>query len=160
VVILFSAFCSDTPGPAAATKEMGRNLMSRPCYCGSGKRFDACCARFLSGAREARTPEQLMRSRYCAYVLGGHGEYLLRTWFPATARGLTAAALSRRDCEWLALEVLGKKQRGDQGLVEFKARYRDREHREEVLHEKSVFQRSGGRWLYVGGEVSSAPETH
>ena len=48
-------------------------------------------------------------------------------------------------------------QHGDKGLVEFRARYRDDKGQEQVMHEKSVFQRSGGRWFYVGGEVSSAP---
>jgi len=131
--------------------------MDKLCLCGSNKPFDACCGRFLGGAEQARTPEQLMRSRYCAYALGGHGEYLLRTWFPATARGLTAPELSQSSGEWLQLDVLARHQRGDKGFVEFRARYRDSDGREQVMHEKSVFQRSAGRWLYVGGEVSSAP---
>jgi SEC-C motif-containing protein len=131
--------------------------MDKLCLCGSNKPFAACCARFLGGAEQARTPEQLMRSRYCAYALGGHGDYLLRTWFPPTARGLTAPELSQRSGEWLQLDVLARQQRGDKGFVEFRARYRDSDGREQVMHEKSVFQRSAGRWLYVGGEVSSAP---
>jgi SEC-C motif-containing protein len=98
-----------------------------------------------------------MRSRYSAFALGGHGDYLLRTWFPATAGGLTAQALSQRDCEWLGLEILARQQQGDQGMVEFRARYRDGGGREQVMHEKSVFQRLAGRWLYVGGEINSSP---
>ena len=129
--------------------------MTEPCICGSKKAFEACCARFLSGAQQAKTPEQLMRSRYSAYALGNHGEYLLRTWFPPTAGGLTAEMLSRRSSAWLQLTVLGKQQQGDKGFVEFEAHFRDAEGVEQVMHEKSVFQRSGGRWLYVGGEVST-----
>jgi SEC-C motif-containing protein len=131
--------------------------MDNHCICCSKKPFADCCARFLGGTQQARTPEQLMRSRYSAYALGGHGDYLLRTWFPATAAGLTARELSQRSCEWLRLEILAKQQHGDKGLVEFRARYRDDKGQEQVMHEKSVFQRSGGRWFYVGGEVSSAP---
>lgn len=131
--------------------------MEKLCLCGSKKPVAACCDRFLGGAEQARTPEQLMRSRYCAYALGGHGDYLLRTWFPPTAQGLTAPELSQRSREWLQLDVIARQQRGDKGFVEFRARYRDRDGREQVMHEKSVFQRSAGRWLYVGGEVSSAP---
>ena len=130
--------------------------MSDNCPCGSNKDFDACCGRFLCAGQQAATPEQLMRSRYCAYALGGHGDYLLRTWFPATARGLTAEALSQRDCEWIGLTVLAKQQRGDKGMVEFRASYHDRDGAERVMHEKSVFQRITGRWLYVGGEVNSS----
>lgn len=128
--------------------------MDRQCPCGSNKAFGKCCNRFLNGEQSARTPEQLMRSRYSAYCLGDHGDYLLQTWFPATARGLSAAELSRRACEWTALEVLNKSQDGDQGTVEFKAWYREGEGELQLLHEKSVFQRLGGRWLYVGGEVA------
>lgn len=126
-----------------------------PCPCGNGKRFAECCNRFLSGAEPARTPEQLMRSRYCAYALGGHGAYLLRTWFPATARGLTVADLSRRELHWVRLEVLDKSQEGDSGEVEFKAWYREAPGEAlAVLHERSAFTRVAGRWFYVGGRVS------
>ena len=133
--------------------------MASLCACNSQKLFDACCGRFLNGSEKAKTPEQLMRSRYSAYALGNHGEYLLRTWFPATARGLTAETLSQRSCDWLELEVIAKEQNGDQGLVEFKASFRDESGARQVMHEKSVFQRIGGRWLYVGGEVSSSAES-
>jgi SEC-C motif-containing protein len=133
--------------------------MTSLCACNSQKLFDVCCGRFLSGNEKAKTPEQLMRSRYSAYALGNHGEYLLRTWFPATARGLTAETLSQRNCDWLGLEIVDKEQTGDQGMVEFKAGFRDESGVRQVMHEKSVFQRIGGSWLYVGGEVSSTEET-
>lgn len=128
--------------------------MADACTCGNNKTFEACCGRFLDGRQRAKTPEQLMRSRYSAYALGDHGDYLLETWFPATAGGLTASQLSQRNCDWTGLEVIAKRQSGDRGYVEFRARYRDGAGQERVLHEKSVFQRNGGRWLYVGGEVS------
>jgi SEC-C motif-containing protein len=131
--------------------------LTSACICGSGKSFGKCCARFLSGEQRPRTPEQLMRSRYSAYALGDQGEYLLESWFPATARGLTAAALSRRSCDWIRLEILSKSQQGDEGFVEFNAWFRGQNGEEEVLHEKSVFQRVAGRWFYVGGEVHSTP---
>ena len=98
-----------------------------------------------------------MRSRYSAYALGNYGDYLLETWFPATAQGLTAQSLSLRNCEWLELELLEKSQTADQGTVEFNAWYRDTSGEKQVLHEKSVFQRVNGRWLYVGGEVDTTP---
>jgi SEC-C motif domain protein len=131
--------------------------MSKLCVCGSNRLYKKCCARFLQGQQQAKTPEQLMRSRYSAYCLGGHGDYLLQTWFPATARGLTVESLSERSCDWLRLEVLDKSQQGDQGFVEFNAWFRRDNGEQDVLHEKSVFQRVAGRWLYVGGEVSSVP---
>lgn len=94
-----------------------------------------------------------MRSRYTAYALGGYGDYLLRTWFPATAQGLTVELLSERNREWVKLEVLNRSQKGDQGMVEFNAYYRGENGEIKVMHEKSAFQRISGRWFYVGGEV-------
>lgn len=98
-----------------------------------------------------------MRSRYSAYALGGYGDYLLQTWFPATAKGLTAESLSQRSCDWIELQILHKSQKGDQGTVEFNAWFHNDKGDKEVLHEKSVFQRIDGLWLYVGGEVDSSP---
>lgn len=98
-----------------------------------------------------------MRSRYSAYALGGYGEYLLRTLFPATAKNLAAEALSKQSCEWVKLEVLSKSQNGDEGMVEFNAHFRGENGALEILHEKPVFTRVGGRWFYVGGEVATSP---
>ncbi|MGI9287842.1 MAG: YchJ family protein [Pseudomonadales bacterium] len=130
--------------------------MNSLCVCGSKKPAIQCCERFLDGAQQAKTPEQLMRSRYSAYALGGYGEYLLRTWFPATARNLTVIELSKRSCEWIKLEVLNKSQSGDEGMVEFKAHFRDKNGEPAIQHEKSIFTRNGGRWFYVGGGVESS----
>ena len=127
--------------------------MNNLCICGSGKFFEKCCEPLLNGAKHAKTPEQLMRSRYSAYALGDHGDYLLQTWFPPSAQGLTVEVLSQRSCEWIKLDVLNKSQSGDKGAVEFKAWFIDDSGDKKVQHEKSVFQRSNGRWLYVGGEV-------
>jgi SEC-C motif domain protein len=97
-----------------------------------------------------------MRSRYSAYALGGYGDYLLSTWFSATAAGLTAKALSEKTVEWVKLDVLSTNQTGDKATVEFNAFYREPNHSKvQAMHEVSVFQRTSRRWLYVGGEVSS-----
>lgn len=94
-----------------------------------------------------------MRSRYSAYALGGYGEYLLNTWFPATATGLTVPSLSNRTADWNGLQVLGKSRTGDDGMVEFIAQFVDSDGVQQAMHEKSIFKRVQGRWLYVGGEV-------
>ena len=128
--------------------------MSENCICGSAKTFARCCGRFLCDNQLAKTPEQLMRSRYSAYALGGYGDYLLRTWHPATSQGLTSPELSRKHHEWLHLEIVDRTQSGDSGVVEFKASHRAPNGAIQVLHERSSFTRIAGRWLYVGGEVS------
>lgn len=70
------------------------------------------------------------------------------------SRGLSAEQLSVREQQWTGLSILNKFQKGDAGMVEFKAGYIDSNNVHHWLHEKSVFTRQGGRWLYVGGEVS------
>lgn len=124
------------------------------CPCSSGKPFAKCCARFLIQLQVEKTPEQLMRSRFSAYYLGGFGDYLLDTWFPATAKGLTAIELCKKEHDWQRLQIVDKNQTGDEGFVEFNAWYLE-DGVEQVLHEKSVFSRIQGQWLYVGGEVDN-----
>jgi SEC-C motif domain protein len=128
--------------------------MTDSCICCRKKPFDKCCGRFLTAGQQAKTPEQLMRSRYAAYALGGYGEYLLATWFSATSAGLPATDLSEKNIEWVKLEVLSSNQTGDKATVEFNAFYKEPSHSEiQIMHEISVFQRASGHWLYVGGEV-------
>lgn len=115
-----------------------------PCPCGSKKSFDDCCGRFLDAGDKPRTPEQLMRSRYTAYCLGGYGHYLVSTWLTAMELGYTAADFAGRDIQWQKLEVLGTSQKGNLGTVEFKAWHAGGLH-----HERSLFKRVEGTWYYV-----------
>lgn len=132
--------------------------MSELCICGSQKRFDQCCGRFLDQGQFAKTPEQLMRSRYSAYALGGYGEYLLKTWLPSMARGVNVIELSQKNNDWCRLEVLDKSQQGDNGIVEFNAYYLLPEGGEACQHEKSIFKRIKGQWLYVGAEIQGGKQ--
>jgi SEC-C motif-containing protein len=132
----------------------------KQCPCGKSKSFEKCCGRFLSGAQNAKTPEQLMRSRFTAYALGGYGAYLMATWFPASAQGLTVAELSEKTLDWKRLKVISSSQQGDNGTVEFKAWFcpapnsGENPEETEMMHEISDFVRIQSRWYYVGGQVS------
>ena len=128
--------------------------MLNNCICGSGKAFSQCCEPLLSGKIRANTPEQLMRSRYSAYALGGYGDYLLKTWFAPMVKGLTAQALSEKAQQWVSLEVVGSGVTDQQGWVEFKVTYLE-DSKQRVMHEKSVFTLSGDCWLYIGGEITT-----
>lgn len=110
------------------------------CHCGSGADLEACCGPLLRGERQAATPEELMRSRYTAYVVGD-GAYLWRTWHPRTR---PAAVDTADGPEWTGLRIL--EATGD--VVEFEAA-----HVGGVLHERSRFARRGGRWMYLDGDT-------
>jgi SEC-C motif domain protein len=129
--------------------------MTNICPCDSGKPFGQCCERFLSGSANATTPKHLMRSRYTAYALGNYGKYLLATWLPETSNGLTVESLSEKSLEWVKLEVLNSSQKGDEGIVEFKAYYKTKDEELKILHEMSSFLRIERRWYYVEGEIRS-----
>ena len=118
------------------------------CPCGSNKPFIKCCGRFLDGGQQAKTPEQLMRSRFCAFFLGGYGQYLVDTWAPEHRGGLQAIDLNTRETDWQRLVIVDKSQRGDEGIVEFKAYFLDEDGKESCHHERSSFERRQGRWLY------------
>lgn len=126
------------------------------CICGKSRPFSKCCDRFLSGKQHAKTPEQLMRSRFSAYALGGYGEYLLSTWLPASAKNLTVPELSDKTVNWKRLDVISSSQKGNNGIVEFKAWFHKSTSSDEMemMHEISEFVRMESRWFYVGGRVS------
>jgi len=123
------------------------------CICCSGKPTEKCCLPFLQERKYPPTPEKLMRSRFSAYALGGYGDYLLSTWLPAMRKNVNAIDLSHRDTDWQSLEILTHSQKADDGYVEFVANYYDESGQLQHYHEKSVFKRVQGRWLYVGVEV-------
>jgi SEC-C motif-containing protein len=117
--------------------------------CLSGEQYRRCCGRFHSGAAEAATAEQLMRSRYSAFVLLDR-DYLLRTWHKTEA----PAELDLDPAmEWRRLDILAMDRGGPldvQGTVEFKAYFRYGGDRG-VLHEVSRFVRENGSWFYLDG---------
>ena len=114
---------------------------SRPCPCGTGASYDACCGPLLANVEQATSPEQMMRSRYTAYVVGDV-DHLFRTWHPRTRPGDVWADPSTR---WTGLEILDR----GPATVEFVARWKGGQ-----MHETSHFEQRAGRWVYVDGDVS------
>jgi SEC-C motif-containing protein len=123
------------------------------CVCGSKKEYSVCCEPFLTGSAKAKTLRQLVRSRYAAYAIGDHVEYLLQTWHPSTASNIKRAELNTSKFKWDSLEIVGHQQKGDLGQVEFIARYKNGEGEDYVHHEISLFQRLKGVWYYLSGQV-------
>lgn len=123
----------------------------RPCPCGSGTPYDACCGPLHRGASLAATAEQLMRSRFSAFAVGDV-DHLFRTWHPRTRPDAQDLAPDPR-IEWTRLEVLDAVEHGDRAEVEFEAHHRVGGV-PAVLHERSRFERRAGRWFYVDGDLS------
>ena len=69
--------------------------------CGSELEFSDCCNRSLSGDSLPASAEELMRSRYSAFVLGNEA-YLLGTWHPDTR---PSRVLFDSEQRWLGLRI-------------------------------------------------------
>ncbi|MDN4645802.1 YchJ family protein [Arthrobacter sp. PsM3] len=116
------------------------------CPCLSGEKYGECCGRFHRAEAEAPTAEQLMRSRYSAFVMLDAG-YLLRTWHPDTR---PAVLELDPDMHWRRLDIVSTGRGGPldtEGTVEFKAYFRQDGERG-VHHEASRFLRVNRRWYY------------
>lgn len=121
-------------------------MLTEPCPCGSGHAYDACCGPLLRNERQAATAEQLMRSRYVAYVRRDV-DHLFRTWHPRTRPDLDDLETG----EWRGLTILdvwGGGEGDEEGEVEFVAR-----HAGGQMRERSRFVRRAGRWVYLDGVV-------
>ncbi len=125
---------------------------SSPCPCGRAAAYARCCGRWHAGeqALQAPTAEDLMRSRYSAFVLGLL-DYLGATWHPSTRPA--AIEPLPAGLRWLGLEVRRHAvQDADHAVVEFVARSKQGG-RAERLHETSRFVREHGRWFYLDGDI-------
>lgn len=123
------------------------SINAGPCVCLSGEAYTDCCGRFHNGGADAATAEQLMRSRYSAFVLL-NAEYLRKTWHPDTA---PSDLELDPGMEWRRLDILSTSRGGPldtEGTVEFKAHFRHNGERG-IHHETSRFVRENRRWYYV-----------
>ena len=126
------------------------------CPCGSGQDYAVCCAVCIDNGALPDSAEQLMRSRYTAYVLARE-DYLLRTWHESTR----PAQLDLKDSaavKWLGLRILRCEAGGvedNAAVVEFVARYQVNG-RAGRLQEVSQFVREAGQWLYIDGQITPA----
>lgn len=121
-----------------------------PCPCGNEAGYARCCGLLHNGG-VAATAEQLMRSRYSAYVLKRE-DYLLATWHHSTRPAHLKLSAQQPAPTWLGLTVKRHESDGDEATVEFVVRLRYGGGKAQRMHEISRFVRENGRWFYVDGE--------
>jgi SEC-C motif-containing protein len=129
----------------AVQGEHTAGVSPKRCPCGTGLPYADCCGRLHDGTHAAATAEQLMRSRYSAFVVGDPA-YLLATWHPRTRPGSLELD---PDVRWTGLEIVatsGGSMLDTEGTVEFRAHRVDG-----VQSERSRFRRENGRWFYLDG---------
>ncbi len=133
--------------------------MENPCYCGNADPYPNCCEPWHLGFKDhsctPATAEQLMRSRYSAYVLGLE-DYLLASWHAST-RPAELNLQQEQDVKWLGLSIRATEAglaKDDVGYVEFVARYKING-KATRIHERSRFLKENNRWFYVDGEMKA-----
>lgn len=116
------------------------------CYCGNDKTYKNCCEVFHKNGGKTETAEQLMRSRYSAFVLAD-GDYLMQTHHKST-RPLTekkAIVNWAKSVSWLKLDVLEV----TTDTVKFNAHFFENQ-KSDFIHENSKFVKEDGVWFYLG----------
>lgn len=123
-----------------------------PCPCNNAKPYQACCQALHDGQLTASSAEQLMRSRYSAFVMGNIA-YLIATLHPEKQRADDEIILRQtiEQTHWLGLNIISDNTSGNTATVEFVAFYQDEPIGQ--LHERSHFIHENKQWFYVDGEI-------
>jgi SEC-C motif domain protein len=117
------------------------------CPCGRGLPYAECCQPAHHGHAPS-TAEALMRSRYSAFALDDDA-YVLSSWHPQTRPATVEPDSGLR---WVGLDVIETDGGGmfdAEGIVEFRAHYRDHGKHGDMV-ERSRFVRHDGQWVYWG----------
>jgi SEC-C motif-containing protein len=127
--------------------------INKNCFCGNQAPFGQCCQPIISSKTEAQNAEQLMRSRFTAYVIEDYS-YILQTYASHQRSSLTVSQLadSAQDTQWLNLQVLAHQPYTNTAQVEFKAFYQV-DGIYYVMHELSNFVYEDDNWCYTTGVI-------
>ncbi|MDO7172218.1 YchJ family protein [Mariniflexile sp. AS56] len=122
------------------------------CYCGNTATYQNCCEVYHKNGGKTETAQQLMRSRYSAFVLA-NGDYLMNTHHPKTRpiKEKKAIVAWAKSVEWIKLEVIETTKgliNDTEGTVTFNAFFYDNG-KIDVIHEKSAFIKENNNWKYL-----------
>jgi SEC-C motif-containing protein len=137
---------------------------SRPCPCGSGKTYGACCAPYHEGKLSVPDAESLVRARYSAFALG-EIEFLWQTLHedhPDRAKHgrekvLAALRHASSSFKYMGLRILETRPEDDAGVA--RALYVARLFRKGQnvsFAELAEFMREAGAPRYRAGKVKDA----
>ena len=127
------------------------------CPCGHKKDYTDCCLLFHTGKIFAKTAEQLMRSRYSAFVKNDL-KYIKRTMISPALDDFSNNKMkfSRKKIVWLGLQILSTEkglESDTEGWVKFQAEYKDKNSRG-VMVEDSYFKKIDNKWFYASARDS------
>lgn len=122
------------------------------CYCGNHINKSNCCEPFLNGSAFPKTAEELMRSRYSAYVTANI-QYILDTHHSLSRPNKEKQSILSwtKSVKWLGLKVHSTKQgliHHNQGYVHFSALFIENGSIDKI-EENSFFIKELGKWYYA-----------
>jgi SEC-C motif-containing protein len=129
--------------------------MPTTCPCNPQNTYKTCCAIAHENIAAVTTAQQLMRSRYSAFVMG-KVDYLRRSQHSSTRISDSEASEIghwTHTVQWVKLEVLATTQglvSDSLGTVHFKAFYMENGQLQ-IIEENSSFVREDGNWTYLNG---------
>lgn len=128
-------------------------MLEKPCPCNDSKAYKECCFIGHDAIDLIETAEQLMRSRYSAFVLANI-EYLMSSHHSSTRPTNEKNEILKwtKAVKWIRLDVLNSTnglKEDDEGTVEFKAFFEE-DGKVSVIHENSKFVKENGHWVYLG----------
>lgn len=124
------------------------------CPCQSSKNYEDCCGVFHLHQGLPDTAEQLMRSRYSAYVLKKIA-YIVETTVPSQQPLLDVPLLQEwaETTHWQGLQILNTETlTKTQSAVEFNALFQGEEG-VQAHQERSIFVKINGRWYFIDPTV-------
>jgi len=115
--------------------------------------YQACCQPLHQGKLIASSAEQLMCSRYSAFVLK-NSAYLIATLHPSKREHDDDIVLKQTMAQthWLGLKIIDHYQQKDTATVEFSAFFQG-DSTIEQHHEKSRFILEDTHWFYLDGDI-------
>jgi len=128
------------------------------CPCNPNKKYVDCCKKAHNDILSVITAEQLMRSRYSAFVLANI-DYLQKSNYSKTRpskREKKDTLLWTKSVDWLKLEIIAFTKGSVidiEGTVEFKAFFMENG-KLNSIHENSNFCKENGHWVYKDGKHS------
>jgi len=125
------------------------------CPCGSLKKYKKCCKVFHDGSN-SKTAEQLMRSRFTAYILND-AEYIIKTTHRDNQDYTSNIESWKKDIinfsddtDFVKLEIFESIEGKEESFVKFRATLQQ-DNLDASFNENSRFLKIDNKWLYVDG---------
>ncbi|MGK5084338.1 YchJ family metal-binding protein [Bdellovibrionota bacterium FG-1] len=131
--------------------------MSTPlCPCGSEIQLSACCQPLIKGVTQAKTAEQLLRSRYTAFTLA-EVDYIISTHHSKTRHEVKREEIEdwAKNSKWLGLKVAqveAGSPTDEKGTIVFCAQFEDSTGKKQDHWEQSYFDKEDGVWKFMDAQ--------